>query len=135
MILFSLALVFSAIDPDHVMSPQPGDAIGAEVFLNLTGSRDSQAVDLLGGPGEFGTIPYGDRAFPYVMGTVGPNGLRTMVLFQPEGHGSGDRACRLTPNPDFTTQNLARALASCTSFLGHPLMTVTVPPIGPAPTG
>nr|WP_312163950.1 hypothetical protein [Brevundimonas diminuta] len=116
--------------PRFTMTPEPGDALTAELFrLSPTDVAAQVAVLLNGGSqdAEVITVKSGEGLnMAYREGTM-PHG--PMVLYAgPEVEWEPDSICRMTRNADGVVDNSERAARWCLSFVLRLAPTVVIPP-------
>lgn len=116
--------------PRFTMTPEPGDALKAELF-RLTPDDPEAQVRVLLGAGEAEAEAFSVHAAgPLMMmyrAAVGPAG--GLVLYAgPEADHRPDAACLLTRNPDGEHNNSRRATEWCLSFVLKTAPTLNIPP-------
>ena len=116
--------------PRFTMTPEPGDALKAELFRLTPGEPDAQARALLGGDEAEAEVFNAHVAGPLMMmyrEDVGPAG--GLVLYAgPEAEHLPDAACLLTRNADGDHDNSHRATEWCPSFILKTAPTLNIPP-------
>lgn len=116
--------------PRFTMTPEPDDALKAELFRLTPDDPDAQARVLLGGE-ELEVEAFNAHVSgPLVMmyrEDVGPMG--GLVLYAgPEAEHRPDAACLLTRNPEGEHNNARRATEWCLSFILKTAPTLNIPP-------
>lgn len=137
-VLLAGAILAMQDAPRFTMTPQPGDALTAELFRLDPDKADDQVRALLGDTGE------GDEAdqtqLPGAI-LIQSSGLLTMayrdgtlpdgpiILFAgPDAEHEPDAACRLTRRPEGAVDNSERATKWCLSFVLKLAPTLAIPP-------
>ena len=116
--------------PRFTMTPEPGDALKAELFRLTPGDPEAQARLLLGADEAeveaFSVHASGPLMMMY-REAVGPAG--GLVLYAgPEAEHKPDAACLLTRNPEGEHNNSQRATEWCLSFILKTAPTLNIPP-------
>jgi hypothetical protein len=116
--------------PRFTMTPEPGDALKAELFRLMPDDPEGQARALLGGDGADAKAFNAHASGPLVMmyrEDVGPAG--GLVLYaRLEAEFRTDAACLLTRNADGDHDNSRRATEWCLSFILKTAPTLNIPP-------
>ncbi|WP_292036118.1 MULTISPECIES: hypothetical protein [unclassified Brevundimonas] len=116
--------------PRFTMTPEPGDALKAELFRLASGDPEAQARSLLGGDqaeaGAFNLHAAGPLMMMY-REDAGPAGGLVLYAGAEAGH-RPDAACLLTRNPDGQQNNARRATDWCLSFILKTAPTLNIPP-------
>ena len=114
--------------PRFTMTPEPGDALKAELFRLTPGDPEAQARVLLGvDDAEAFSVHASGPLMMMYREAVGPAG--GLVLYAgPEAEHRPDAACLLTRNPDGEHNNAQRATEWCLSFILKTAPTLNIPP-------
>lgn len=114
--------------PRFTMTPEPGDALKAELFRLTPGDPEAQARVLLGvDEAEAFSVHASGPLMMMYREAVGPAG--GLVLYAgPEAEHRPDAACLLTRNPDGEHNNAQRATEWCLSFILKTAPTLNIPP-------
>ena len=116
--------------PRFTMTPEPGDALKAELFRLTPDDPEAQVRVLLGADEADAEAFSVQAAGPLMMmyrEAVGPAG--GLVLYAgPEADHRPDAACLLTRNPDGEHNNSRRATEWCLSFILKTAPTLNIPP-------
>ncbi len=114
--------------PRFTMTPEPGDALKAELFRLTPGDPEAQARVLLGADeAEAFSVHASGPLMMMYREAVGPAG--GLVLYAgPEADHKPDAACLLTRNPDGEHNNAQRATEWCLSFILKTAPTLNIPP-------
>lgn len=117
--------------PRFALTPQPGDALSAEVFRLEPGDPGGQARALLGEDMTRDDAALAVRSVPplimlYREGSL-PDG--PIVLYAgPEAEVEPDAACRLSRIPGGVLDNSHRAIVWCSDFILKTAPTLNIPP-------
>lgn len=116
--------------PRFTMTPEPGDALKAELFRLTPSDPEAQARVLLGADeveAEAFSVHASGPLMMMYREAVGPAG--GLVLYAgPEADHRPDAACLLTRNPDGENNNAQRATEWCLSFILKTAPTLNIPP-------
>ncbi|MGO4410678.1 MULTISPECIES: hypothetical protein [unclassified Brevundimonas] len=114
--------------PRFTMTPQPSDALKAELFRLAPGDPDAQARALLGeGEAEAVSLNVSGPLMLAYRRESGP--AAGVVLYAgPDGGHRPDAACVLTRNPEGDHDNSRRATEWCLSFILKTAPTLNIPP-------
>lgn len=137
--VFAWAVIAMQEAPRFILTPQPGDALAAELFRLDPARADEQVRALLGDDadgenatdqtetaGEILIQPSGLLSLAYREGSL-PDG--PIILFAgPDADHEPDAACRLTRRPDGTIDNSERATQWCLGFVLKLAPTLAIPP-------
>lgn len=137
-VILAWAVVAIQDAPRFTLTPQPGDALTAELFRLDPAHADEQVRALLG---EEGAQDEADEDGPSGEVLIQSSGLLNMayregslpdgpiILFAgPDADHEPDAACRLTRRPDGTIDNSGRATEWCLGFVLKLAPTLAIPP-------
>ncbi|WEK56690.1 MAG: hypothetical protein P0Y52_09005 [Candidatus Brevundimonas phytovorans] len=114
--------------PRFTLTPEPGDALKAELFRLAPGDADAQVRALLGGgEAEAFTLKTSGALKMTYRRETGPGG--GLVLYAaPDSDHRPDAACLLTRTPEGDRDNSRRASEWCLSFILKTAPTLNIPP-------
>lgn len=116
--------------PRFTMTPEPGDALKAELFRLTAGDPEAQARSLLGGeqaPVEAFNLHAAGPLMMMYREDAGPAGGLVLYAGADAGH-KPDAACLLTRNAEGEHNNARRATDWCLSFILKTAPTLNIPP-------
>lgn len=117
--------------PRFTLTPEPGDALSAELFRLEPGDPGRQARALLGEDMMRDDAALAVHSTPPVIMLYREGSLPDgpIVLYAgPEVDGEPDAACRLSRIPGGVVDNSRRAIVWCSSFILKTAPTLNIPP-------